>query len=35
MYLPSITILRAIAIVLIVGSHCHSISNIIPSNFIH
>jgi len=35
MYLYSITILRAIAIILIVGSHCHSISNIIPSNFIH
>tara|TARA_R110000868_G_scaffold98237_2_gene270240 strand:+ start:5945 stop:6997 length:1053 start_codon:yes stop_codon:yes gene_type:complete len=35
MYLPSITILRAIAIVLIVGSHCQNISNIIPSNFIH
>ena len=35
MYLYSITILRAIAILLIVGSHCHSISNIMPSNFIH
>lgn len=27
--------LRAIAILLIVGSHCHRISNIMPSNFIH
>ncbi len=34
MYLQSITILRAIAIVLIVGSHCHSISNIVPNGFI-
>lgn len=35
MYLHSITNLRAIAILLIVGSHCHSISNITPNDFIH
>ena len=35
MYLNSFTILRAIAIVLIVASHCDIFSNIHPTNFIH
>ncbi len=35
MYLQSISNLRAFAILLIVGSHCHSISNITPDAFVH
>ncbi len=35
MYLQSITNIRAFAILLIVGSHCHNISNTTQNDFIH
>lgn len=35
MYLNSITIIRAIAILLIVASHCDILANITPNTFIH